>query len=117
MGFRVKKNQRRYPQELGGDGGRGLEQRLRVVAAEQLDLPIPAEKMQQKSASARERVEGGGGGARLPGGDGEDVEGGVVGEERGVGGDAVVERQPRAHVLGAEAADTSDAMLRSSSGS
>lgn len=80
------------PQELGGDGGRGLEQRLRVVAAEQLDLPIP-------------------------GGDGEDVEGGVVGEERGVGGDAVVERQPRAHVLGAEAADTSDAMLRSSSGS
>lgn len=72
------------------------------------------------SRRARQRESGwkeGGGGGRLPGGDGEDVEGGVVGEERGVGGDAVVERQPRAHVLGAEAADTSDAMLRSSSGS
>jgi len=28
-------------QELGGNWGGGLEQRLRVVAAEELDLPIP----------------------------------------------------------------------------
>lgn len=74
------------PQELGGDRGGGLEQRLRVVAAEQLDLPIA-------------------------GGDGEDVEEGVVGEERGVGGDAVVEGQPRAHVLGAQAADAAAVLL------
>lgn len=74
------------PQELGGDRGGGLEQRLRVVAAEQLDLPIP-------------------------GGDGEDVEEGVVGEERGVGGDAGVEGQPRAHVLCAQAAGAADVLL------
>lgn len=47
----------------------------------------------------------------LPRGDGEDVEDGVVGEEGGVGGDAVVEGQPRAHVLGAQAADASDGLL------
>ena len=47
----------------------------------------------------------------LPGGDGEDVEDGVVGEEGGVGGDAVVEGQPRAHVLGAQAADASEILL------
>lgn len=74
-------------QELGGDRGGGLEQRLRVVAAEQLDLPIP-------------------------GADGEDVEEGVVGEEGGVGGDAVVEGQPRAHVLGAQPADAAAVLLR-----
>lgn len=73
-------------QELGGDRGGGLEQRLRVVAAEQLGLPIP-------------------------GGDGEDVEEGVVGEEGGVGGDAVVEGQPRAHVLGAQPADAAAVLL------
>lgn len=67
-------------QELEGDWGGGLEQRLRVVAAEQLDLPIP-------------------------GGDGEDLEERVVGEEGGVGGDAVVEGQPRAHVLGPQSSD------------
>jgi hypothetical protein len=39
------------------------------------------------------------------------VEDGVVGEEGGVGGDAVVEGQPRAHVLGAQAADASDGLL------
>lgn len=74
------------PQELGGGRGGGLEQRLRVVATEQLNLPIP-------------------------GGDGEDVEGGVVGEEGGVGGDAVVEGQPRAHVLGTQTADAADVLL------
>jgi len=47
----------------------------------------------------------------LPGGDGEDVEDGVVGEKGGVGGDAVVEGQPRAHVLGAQAADASEILL------
>ena len=36
----------------------------------------------------------------LPGGDGEDMEERVVGEEGGVGWDAVVEGEPRAHVLG-----------------
>ena len=73
-------------QELGGDRGGGLEQRLRVVAAEQLDLPIP-------------------------GGDGEDVEERVVGEEGGVGGDAVVEGQPRAHVLGPQPAGAAAVLL------
>lgn len=73
-------------QEPGREWGGGLEQSLRVVAAEQLDLPIP-------------------------GGDGEDVEDGVVGEEGGVGGDAVVEGQPRAHVLGVQAADASEILL------
>lgn len=73
-------------QEPGREWGGGLEQSLRVVATEQLDLPIP-------------------------GGDGEDVEDGVVGEEGGVGGDAVVEGQPRAHVLGAQTADASDILL------
>lgn len=53
-------------QEPGRERGVGLEQRLRVVAAEQLDLSIP-------------------------GGDGEHVENGVVGKEGGVGRDAVVE--------------------------
>ena len=47
----------------------------------------------------------------LPGGDGEDVEDGIVGEKGGVGGDAVVEGQPRAHVLGAKAADASEILL------
>jgi hypothetical protein len=40
------------------------------------------------------------------------VEDGVVGEERGVGGDAVVEGQPRADVLGAQAADAADVLLQ-----
>jgi hypothetical protein len=39
------------------------------------------------------------------------VEDGVVGEEGGVGGDAVVEGQPRTHVLGAQAADASEILL------
>jgi hypothetical protein len=101
-----------YPQELGGDWGGGLEQRLRVLAAEQLDLPIAA-----GVADRREQQRGEVGGVSigmegLPGGDGEDVEEGVVGEERGVGWDAVVEGQPRADVLGAQAADAAGVLLQ-----
>jgi hypothetical protein len=104
-----------YPQELGGDWGGGLEQRLRVLAAEQLDLPIAAGVGEPRE---QQRGEGGGVsiGMGLPGGDGEDVEEGVVGEERGVGGDAVVEGQPRADVLGAQAADAAGVLLQRKQG-
>jgi hypothetical protein len=104
-----------YPQELGGDGRWGLEQRLRVVAAEQLDLSIPAGVAERVRNSGEKWVGEDGmefASCGLPGGDGEYVEEGVVGEEGGVGGDAVVEGQPRAHVLGAQAADGADVLLQ-----
>ena len=43
----------RYLQEPGREWGGGLEQSLRVVAAEQLDLPIP----ESKCASALSELE------------------------------------------------------------
>ena len=45
-----------YPQELGGDRRGGLEQRLRVVAAEQLDLPIPAAGVAERVRNSGERL-------------------------------------------------------------
>lgn len=39
------------------------------------------------------------------------MEDGVVGEEGGVGGDAVVEGEPRAHVLGAQPAGNAAVLL------
>ena len=79
-----------YLQEPGREWRGGLEQRLRVVAAEQLDLPIPESNRRERGSEPE--AEGSEAAAvLLPGGNGKDVEDGVVGEEGGVGGDAIVE--------------------------
>jgi hypothetical protein len=49
----------RYQQELGGERAGGLEQRLRVVATEQLDLPIPASTRASATAEEEDRTRSG----------------------------------------------------------